>query len=160
MPLNLFHRPEDLTRITIGGAAKKEFMDADSVTHVRKLVDIYKLLEETQVPNVDALYDYSSSGRPYPYITVTPVGMDAIPLSGSEAFNAVICILQALKVYILSYSPPVISDSHVQVMHSDPCPVYYRDIRQPNILKKYDSNDWFLIDWSDASTTPTQAARH
>jgi len=102
-------------------------------------------LEEKQVPNVDVLHDYSL-GQPYPYITVTPVGVDAILGSGFEAFNAIVCILQALKVCILSQLPLVISDSHVQVMHSGPCPVYHRDIRQPNILKKYDIDDWFLID--------------
>jgi hypothetical protein len=54
----------------------------------------------------------------------------------------------------------VISDSRVQVMHSGPSPVYHRDIRQQNILKKRDIDDWFLIDWSDASTTPTCGVTH
>ena len=44
-------------------------------------------------------------------------------------------------------------------MHADP-PVYHRDIRQPNIMRHYDGQGWFLIDWSDASTAPTYAARH
>ena len=27
-------------------------------------------------------------------------------------------------------------------------------------MKKFDSDEWFLIDWSDASTVPTCTARH
>jgi hypothetical protein len=44
-------------------------------------------------------------------------------------------------------------------MHANP-PVYHRDIRQPNIIKRYDGQGWFLIDWSDASKAPTQAVTH
>jgi hypothetical protein len=43
-------------------------------------------------------------------------------------------------------------------MHSSPDPVYHRDIRGPNIMKRIDGKGWFLIDWSDASVTPTFAA--
>lgn len=45
-------------------------------------------------------------------------------------------------------------------MHSPPTPVYHRDIREPNILKRLDGQGWFLIDWTDASATPTIAATH
>jgi hypothetical protein len=45
-------------------------------------------------------------------------------------------------------------------MHSSPDPVYHRDIREPNIIKRFDGQGWFLIDWSDASTAPTRAATH
>ena len=41
-------------------------------------------------------------------------------------------------------------------MHEDP-PVYHRDIWAPNIVRKFDSTEWFLIDWSDASALPTHA---
>jgi hypothetical protein len=44
-------------------------------------------------------------------------------------------------------------------MHADP-PVYHRDIRAPNIIKKFDGQEWFLIDWSDASTAPTRGVTH
>ena len=44
-------------------------------------------------------------------------------------------------------------------MHTDP-PVYHRDIRAPNIIKRYDGSGWFLIDWSDASEAPTHGVRH
>ena len=35
--------------------------------------------------------------------------------------------------------------------------IYHWDIRQANILKRVDSDDWFLINWSDASKVPIQA---
>ena len=44
-------------------------------------------------------------------------------------------------------------------MHSDP-PVYHRDIRVPNIMKNFDSDEWFLIDFTDASTFPTRGVTH
>ena len=43
-------------------------------------------------------------------------------------------------------------------MHADP-PVYHRDIRAPNIIRRFDGNGWFLIDWGDASALPTSAVR-
>ena len=45
-------------------------------------------------------------------------------------------------------------------MHMSPNPVYHRDIREPNIMKKFDGSVWFLIDWSDASTAPTCGVTH
>ena len=45
-------------------------------------------------------------------------------------------------------------------MHSGPDPVYHRDIREENIMKTFDGQGWFLIDWSDASTAPTCAVTH
>ena len=44
-------------------------------------------------------------------------------------------------------------------MHADP-PVYHRDIREPNIMKRFNDDAWFLIDWSDASTAPTRGVTH
>lgn len=39
--------------------------------------------------------------------------------------------------------------------------MFHRDIRWPNvILSAQDSTKWFLIDWDDASTSPTRAATH
>jgi hypothetical protein len=86
-----------------------------------------------------------------------PMGIDQIPKTCGQGFNAVICILQALKVLSLSPFPLADSDSRVQVMHSEPSSVYHLDLRYPNVLKKYDRDDWFLIDWSDANTSPTCA---
>jgi hypothetical protein len=47
-----------------------------------------------------------------------------------------------------------------QVAHAGPDPVYHRDIRQPNIIKRLDGSGWFLIDWADATTTPTRGVTH
>ena len=44
-------------------------------------------------------------------------------------------------------------------MHTHPV-VYHRDIRKPNIMRHYNGQGWFLIDWMDASTNPTHAATH
>ena len=44
-------------------------------------------------------------------------------------------------------------------MH-DGKPVYHRDIWQRNILKHVDSEDWYIIDFSDATEEPTRAATH
>jgi hypothetical protein len=46
------------------------------------------------------------------------------------------------------------------VAHADPNPVYHRDIRETNIMKKFDGSGWFLIDWTDATTTPTHGITH
>ena len=45
-------------------------------------------------------------------------------------------------------------------MHDGPNPVYHRDIREPNIIRRSDGQGWFLIDWSDASTIPTVGVQH
>jgi hypothetical protein len=45
-------------------------------------------------------------------------------------------------------------------MHSSPHPVYHRDIRGPNVIKRPDGKGWFLIDWSNASMTPTRGVTH
>lgn len=45
-------------------------------------------------------------------------------------------------------------------MHAGPSPVYHRDIRKPNIIKRPDGDGWFLIDWSDASLGPTTGVTH
>jgi hypothetical protein len=47
----------------------------------------------------------------------------------------------------------------MKVMHAKPNPVYHRDIRVPNVLKMHGEEKWFLIDWSEASTSPTKASK-
>ncbi|CAG8598407.1 15467_t:CDS:2, partial [Acaulospora colombiana] len=47
------------------------------------------------------------------------------------------------------------------VLHSEPNPIYHRDIRWPNILRSSaDTSKWLLIDWEDSSIAPTRAAPH
>jgi hypothetical protein len=46
-------------------------------------------------------------------------------------------------------------------MHAHPDPVFHRDIRWPNIIRRvHEPRKWFLIDWEDASMLPTRAAKH
>ena len=44
-------------------------------------------------------------------------------------------------------------------MHQPP-QLFHRDIRWPNVIRSSDNEDWFLIDWEDASAPPTEAAMH
>ncbi|KAG8811075.1 hypothetical protein FRC19_004115 [Serendipita sp. 401] len=126
--------------VTIGVAVKKRFTQPDAVNHVLHLEAIYDLLKKKKVPNTDELVNINTTTDPH--IMTKPVGVDCVPRTGAELFQAAICVLQALKV-----------------MHAEPEPVYHRDIRQPNILRRRDQEGWFLIDWSDASKTPTKASR-
>jgi hypothetical protein len=46
-------------------------------------------------------------------------------------------------------------------MHAPPKPMFHRDIRWPNIIQDAGTlTKWFLIDWDDASASPTHAAMH
>jgi hypothetical protein len=45
------------------------------------------------------------------------------------------------------------------MMHKEPDPIFHRDIRWPNVIKRTDdSSKWFLIDWEDAESPPTRPA--
>ena len=47
--------------------------------------------------------------------------------------------------------------SPLQDSHATP-PLLHRDIRWPNVIQRMDDpQQWFLIDWEDASGTPTEA---
>lgn len=127
--------------VTLGPVVKKRFKQ-DGKAHVNHLESIYALLKEKKVPNTDELIA-ASLGPGDPHILVKPVGLGHIPKTGAELFQAVSCILLALKA-----------------MHAGSNPVYHRDIRRPNILKRRDEKGWFLIDWSDAGTAPTLAVTH
>ncbi|KAG8834757.1 hypothetical protein FRC17_007263 [Serendipita sp. 399] len=137
-------REDGLVQMRITDVVRKEFRHDDAITRVSNLVEIYKLLELNKVPNVDTLKSFNiNTKNSHPHVYLSPVGIDTIPKSGSDAFDAIVCVLGALKA-----------------MHSGSTPVYHRDIRQPNIMKRFDGQGWFLIDFSDASTIPTRAATH
>jgi hypothetical protein len=87
----------------IDKVVKKEFKHADAVERVNRLVEIYRLMRLKGVPNVDTL-DKSNTTHDYPYVILSPVGIDTTPDSGSASFDAVRCVLQALKV---CYDVPV-----------------------------------------------------
>jgi hypothetical protein len=157
--LNISNRDNGLILMSIGGIVRKHFRHDNAVERVLKLVDIYALLKSKCVPHVDTLQKFSiGTGSRFPYGHLSPVGIERFPESGAESFNAVVCVLEALKVcYDLSRIRHLTSS---QVMHSSPDPVYHRDIRQPNIIKKFNNPEWFLIDWCDASKTPTLGVKH
>jgi hypothetical protein len=86
--------------MSIGAVVRKEFWHPDAVDRVSKLIEIYDLLKAKQVPNVDTLNRAETivdTGF-HPYVELSPVGYDVLPDSGSDALNAVVCVLEALKV--------------------------------------------------------------
>lgn len=97
--------------MTIGAVVLKEFRSEDGANRVSKLVKIYDLLKRKGVPNVDTL-ERSSTGTQgrCPYVHLSPVGLDTLPQSGSESFDAIVCVLQALTVrYACLYIYPLTS---------------------------------------------------
>ena len=157
--LSFSNRDNGFVRMSFGaGSIRKEFWHTDAAARVSKLVDIYKLLESKQVPNVDNLDHFEIGGNHPPHVHLSPLGIDRLPESGSESLDVVVCVLEALKVrYGVFHIHHLIP---TQVMHSPPNPVYHRDIRGPNIIKRFDGPGWFLIDWSDACIAPTRAVTH
>ncbi|KAF8346567.1 hypothetical protein F5887DRAFT_1281694 [Amanita rubescens] len=133
--LNIFHQM----------CARHGLQDKDDgKERVEHLMAIYASLVSKGVPNVDRLkkaeiqHDVHGS-----YIDLEPRGIDEGPKSPLDVRNAVVCVLEALKV-----------------AHADP-PVFHRDIRWQNIMQsREDSSKWFLIDWEDASFAPTKGAPH
>ncbi|KAM6493831.1 hypothetical protein JOM56_010192 [Amanita muscaria] len=81
--------------------------------------------------------------RKLKFSTMYMVHTSICPKSPLDVRNAVVCVLEALKV-----------------AHADP-PVFHRDIRWQNIIQSCeDSSKWSLIDWEDASFAPTKGAPH
>jgi hypothetical protein len=95
--LNFSNREGGLVKISIGAVVRKEFRHPDAVAHMSKLIKIYGLLKSKHVPNVDSL-DRAETHGDYPHVQLSPVGYETLPKSGSEALNAVVCVLEALKV--------------------------------------------------------------
>lgn len=107
MVLDILDREDGLVRMTVGAdVVKKEFRHVDAVERVSNLVKIYKLLKQKKVPNVDVLQhsnlnalQHSTPESRHPYVLLSPVGRDVSPKSGLEAFQSIVCVLQALKVH-------------------------------------------------------------
>ena len=97
MVLDILDREDGAVIMTIGNVVKKQFMGADARQRVSRLETIYKLLSIKGVPNVDSLVS-SDPNRSPPHVDLSPVGSPGLPDSGSEAFSAVVCVLEALKV--------------------------------------------------------------
>ncbi|KAF8346502.1 hypothetical protein F5887DRAFT_1073184 [Amanita rubescens] len=116
--------------------------EVDGKERVEHLQAIYASLVSKGVPNVDQLKkaEILHHGS---YVDLGPVGISEGPKSPSDVRNAVVCVLEALKI-----------------AHAHPS-LFHRDIRWPNIMQsREDSSKWFLIDWEDASFAPTKAALH
>jgi hypothetical protein len=65
---------------------------------VEKLKNVYNILTEKNVPNVDRLiYANNKDG----VVFLGPKGMSVKPNSPNELFEAVLCVLEALVVSIL-----------------------------------------------------------
>ena len=97
MVLDILDREDGAVIMTIDGVVKKRFMRGDAGQRVSRLEIIYGLLSSKKVPNVDSLVSCDPNGSP-PYVTLSPVGSPGPPDSGAEAFSAVVCVLEALKV--------------------------------------------------------------
>jgi hypothetical protein len=94
--LDILDREGGAVRMTIGKVVKKEFLGVNAVQRVSDLITIYDLLKLKGVPNVDTLNSSNLNGHPHVYLS--PVGFEVLPVSGSEAFSAVVCVLWALMV--------------------------------------------------------------
>ena len=95
---------DTLTRIQVGGSfVKKTFMNPDSVGHVSFLTSIYELLRRKKVPHTDFLL--TTSFEPLnSTITTGPIGLTKWPDDGHDGYNALHCVLEALKVLALPIS--------------------------------------------------------
>jgi len=97
------------------------------------------------VPNVDSALNLFEDDEVHGSVAyLQPKGVNRVPTSHLEVREAVLCVLDALVF-----------------MHRAPNALLHRDIRWPNvILSARDPTKWFLIDWDEATTTPTSAATH
>jgi len=105
---------------------------------------VYKVLKKKDVPNVDRLMLSYADDAHGAVAFLEPKGINIIPGNTCEVLEAASCVLEALAV-----------------MHDGKKPIFHRDIRWPNVIRRSDdSSKWFLIDWDDAATAPTRAATH
>jgi len=133
------------TVISVGAVIHKQYTQDNGATSVRHLVDIYNLLKQKNVPNVDHLEQYFINDTEHgSAVYLGPKSIDNFPRLLNDVVDAVTCVLEALIV-----------------MHEHPNPVLHRDIRWPNIVRDAGNpRKWFLVDWDDSSTWPTHAAMH
>lgn len=124
-----------------GTGVKKTYTYENIGSRVQKLVNLYEKLVRKGVPNIDHLNCYN---RDSGVVHLSPKGQQVVPKNQQELFEAIICVLEALVV-----------------LHDDNDPIYHRDIRWDNIIRRYDDpSKWFLIDWDDATEYPSSPADH
>ncbi|KAG8819460.1 hypothetical protein FRC17_010435, partial [Serendipita sp. 399] len=109
---------------------RKTYPKAVAEPGIRHLQEVYELLTDKAVPHVDRLDQVQENESQESQ-------------TKEEVLAAVVCVLEAMEK-----------------MHGDPCPIYHRDVRWPNIVKRAGITDktWFLIDWDNAAIAPTTAA--
>ena len=82
-------------------------------------------------------------------------------MNSQQALEAVCCVLGALVVSLFKSMDCNIVIISLKVMHEEPKPIFHRDIRWANIIRRADDPiRWLLIGWEDATTPPTIAATH
>ena len=97
MVLDDLNRKGGAVRMTIGNVVKKQFIGDEAVQRVTRLIGIYGVLRCKKVPNVDTLDDFRPKDNPT-MVFLSPVGTPTSPDDGEDAFDAVACVLRALKV--------------------------------------------------------------
>ncbi|PVF96879.1 hypothetical protein CPB86DRAFT_798555 [Serendipita vermifera] len=105
------------------------------------VLDLLHPPEPEEATNTDRLISAHREAR---CVVLGPQGDEKLPETSQDVCNGVVCVLEVLKI-----------------LHSDPNPIYHRDIRWPNMMKsRTEDRKWFLIDWEDSSTCPTRAVPH
>jgi hypothetical protein len=136
----------------------KTYLGPQQQYQIQHLQEIYHLLKEKKVPNVDRLeLAVANNSHSESVVYLAPKGMPVDPKTVEEVFDAIGCVLKALIVS--SYLPLTCTYSGFeQAMHHTPKPVFHRDIRWPNVMKRADEPEqWFLIDFKHAASLPTLA---
>ncbi|GES82650.1 crinkler (CRN) family protein [Rhizophagus clarus] len=124
-----------------GTGVKKTYLFENIQTRVQKLVNLYEKLVRKEVPNIDHLDCYNKESGS---VHLSPKGLQVVPSNQQELFEAITCVLEAIVV-----------------LHDGNDPIYHRDIRWDNIIRRYDDpSKWFLIDWDDATEYPSRPAMH
>jgi hypothetical protein len=132
----------------------KIYTRGDAAEKIQHLKKIYHYLGQKRVPNTDSPHCISEK-----MIILQPLGLLAKPQTEKELLEAVSCVLQVLKVGIITSNWNLSWTNVPQVIHGDS--LFHRDIRWPNVIqRKDDPSQWFLIDWEDAQEAPTKALGH
>ena len=75
-------------------------MQHNKMEHIKHLRDIYWLLEDKNVLNIDDLMQYYVNNHVHGSVVyLQPKGINIFLHQGQEVLEAVVCVLQALKVY-------------------------------------------------------------
>ncbi|KAL8006103.1 putative protein kinase [Plasmopara halstedii] len=108
---------------------KKVFPSEEGLDQLRY---IYRIMEVADVPNVDHLIKLKRAKKTAIF---EPRGMMVKHQNLLELFGALRNVLEALVV-----------------LHRES--VMHRDIRWSNVIKRRDRDEWYLIDFADAATSP------